>query len=171
MARRPFVRGRGGPKRTTTWFQFLPTDITLASAGTATLVFTLNAAALALRPFTIVRSHFRFFLRSDQAAAIEQQAIAVGLAVVLDQAAAVGVAAVPTPATDMASDLWFVHSTMFGDESNLTDRTRSGVGWSVDSKAMRKMDIGQDLALVVEGGGIGAGMIVSIAGRMLVKNN
>ncbi len=51
---RSFVRG---PKRVSTWFQFLPVDTTIAS-GAATVFFTLNAAALALRPFTVVRTYF-----------------------------------------------------------------------------------------------------------------
>ncbi len=160
-----------GPKRTTTWFGFEAVGTTMTAEG-GTLQFTLNAAALALRPFTIVRSHFMLALRSDQAAAIEEQTIAFGIAVVSDQAAAVGVSAIPTPITEAASDLWFVHQWMFADESNLTDRTRSGTFLAVDSKAMRKCDIGQDIVVVSEmDTGTGGGVVLRVAGRMLVKNN
>ena len=169
MASRKFVRS--GPKRLTSWFQFSPSSTALGVSTSAVLVSSLNAAALALRPFTIVRSHFVFQLDSDQAAAIEIQAISHGLAIVSDQASAVGITAIPTPTTEAASNLWFMHSYAFVDESNLTDRTRGVTRWSVDSKAMRKVEVGQDMVSVVEGGGIGFGMNILIAGRVLVKHN
>ena len=47
-------------------------------------------------------------VESDQSAATELFIGNLGLAVVSDQATAVGVTAVPTPATDRGSDLWFL---------------------------------------------------------------
>ena len=107
MARRQFARGAAAisQKRLTSWFQFQPIRVTGAAGGT--IMFSLNAAALALRPFTIVRSRFEVGIISDQTAATEDQLGAIGMAVVSDQAVAVGVTAVPTPITDMGSDLWF----------------------------------------------------------------
>ncbi len=168
MARRHVVTRSA--KRLTSWFFFQHAEATLTAVG-GTILFSLNAAALALRPFTVVRSHFELAMRSDQAAAIEQQRSSFGMAVVSDQASAAGVASVPTPFTDMASDLWFVHRNLFGDESALTDRTRSQTLVSVDSKAMRKVDIGQDIIVVVEFASGGSGLILAVAGRMLVKVN
>ncbi len=171
--RREYVRGASAisQKRFTSWFQFLSTEVTMSATG-GTIIFSLNAAALALRPFTVVRSRFELMLRSDQAAAIEAQAAAFGMAVVSDQAVAVGVTAVPTPSTDMASDLWFVHQNIFADESALTDRTRSSTKVSIDSKAMRKVDIGQDVAFVSENDtGLGQGFTITFGGRMLIKVN
>ncbi len=110
-------------------------------------------------------------MKSDQAAAVENQVAGFGFAVVSDQAVAVGVTAVPTPITEMGSDLWFLHQIIMGDESKLTDRTTSATRMSVDSKAMRKVDIGQDLVGVAEHSGVGGGLIFFAAGRMLVKNN
>ena len=158
-------------RRLTSWFQFVPADTTLGGASVA-LVFSLNAAALALRPFTVVRSHFVVKVRSDQAAAIEQQNVGFGIAVVSDQAVAIGVTAVPTPITEMGSNLWFQHALIFSDESALTDRTRPAVGKDLDSKAMRKVEIGQDIIVVLETSpSIGNGAIVTVGGRMLIKNN
>ena len=136
-----------------------------------TALILLNAGALALRPFTIVRSRFELQLRSDQAAAIEIQWASFGAAVVSDQASAAGVASVPTPFTDMASDLWFVHQNLYGDESALTDRTRSATRVSIDSKAMRKVDIGQDIVIVGELHNGSNGALMASSGRMLVKVN
>ncbi len=166
MAGKRFARGA---RRLTTWLQFQPQATTLGAGGSS-LVFSLNAAALAARPFTVVRSHFEVALQSDQAAAVEVQAAGFGIAVVSDQAVAIGVTAIPTPITEAGSHLWFVHQFCFADESNLTDRTRSGGHWSIDSKAMRKVDVGSDIVVVFENDTL-VGSIMRIAGRMLVKNN
>ncbi len=167
--RRDFARGAAAisRRRETLWFDFQPTAFTMTAAG-GTLIFNLNAAALALRPFTIVRTHLEIALRSDQAAAIETQTAALALAVVSDQASAIGVTALPTPITDMGSDLWFLYQLMFADESNLTDRTRNGQFYSVDSKAMRKVEDGQDIVMVAEQA-ITNGVEVSVGGRLLIK--
>ena len=171
--RRDFARGAAAIRtsRLTSWFQFQPIEVTLATNAVDTLAFTLNAAALALRPFTIVRTHFQLTLRSDQAAAIELQTMAIGMAVVSDEATAVGITAIPSASINAASNLWFLHSWINGDESALTDRTRSQTNMRLDSKAMRKVEVGQDLAVVVSGGRIGSGMITDLMGRMLIKNN
>ena len=108
--RRDFVRGAVAirQKRLTSWFQFQPGRTAFSSVG-GTVLFSLNAAALALRPFTIVRTRFLVSVVTDQVAADELVLGALGMAVVSDQAVAIGVTAVPTPITDMGSDLWFVH--------------------------------------------------------------
>ncbi len=155
-------------KRQTTWFQFAPVEQTVTSG--AALVFSLNAAALAMRPFTIVRAHFEIMIRSDQAAAVEQQLAGIGMAVVSDEAVAVGVSAVPTPITEMASHLWFLHRLIFADASTLTDRTIPAKSLTIDSKAMRKVEVGSDIILAVEHT-VGGGWIMDIGGRLLVKNN
>ncbi len=174
MAHSPRFRGNGRrstAKRLSTWFFFTGTTTTLTAAG-GTIIYTLNAAALALRPFTFVRSYFELQIISDQAAAVESQGGAFGLAIVSDQAAAAGVASVPTPVTEAGSDLWFVHKWYHGDESKLTDKTTSATRISIDSKAMRKVDVGQDLVVVAEMDTVlGGGQIVSVAGRMLAKVN
>ena len=175
MARRAFRPGAAAisQKRLTSWFQFLPASAALSVTG-GTLMFSLNAAALALRPFTIVRTRFLVGIVSDQAAASEDYAAAFGMAVVSDEAVAVGVTAVPTPITQMASDFWFVHQMMFGsflfgDVTGFNESVMTQ--YEIDSKAMRKVDIGQDLVVVAEFSTVGSGSIVTAGGRMLVKVN
>ncbi len=172
--RREFVRGAAAisSKRLTSWFEFLPINDTETASG-GTIIYSLNAAALALRPFTIIRTRWKYLVVSDQAAAVETQAGAIGMAVVSDQAVAVGVTAVPTPITDMGSDLWFLHEVFMGRESNLTDRAQPAFGGTIDSKAMRKVDIGQDLVVVSElsANVSSGGYVLSQGGRMLVKVN
>ena len=157
-----------GPKRLTSWFQFQPVEITFTAVGGA-IFGTLNAAALALRPFTIVRTHLELQLQSDQAAAVERQFACFGACIVSEQATGVGVAAVPTPFTDMGSELWFVHKVLYGDESKLTDKATSATRVSIDSKAMRKVNEGEDLAFVGEFATGGAGFQMVAGGRFLVK--
>ena len=162
---------RGGVRRQSLWIGFGSNQVTLTSLG-GTITHALNAAALALRPFTIVRTLFVFDLRSDQAAAVEQQAANFGIAVVSDQALAVGITAVPTPVTDIGSDLFFAFIAMYADESSLTDRTRGSSKYLLDSKAMRKVPDDADLAVVAEADtAVAAGCILRMTGRMLVKLN
>jgi len=155
-------------KRKSTWLFFQQADLNMSAVGGG-IFGSLNAAALALRPFTVVRSHFQLFLRSDQAAALEEQYVSFGACVVSDQASAIGITAVPTPFTDMGSDLWYTHLNLFGDESSLTDRTRPGTQAFIDSKAMRKVDVGQDVMILGEFATGGQGVIFTAAGRILVK--
>ncbi len=170
MAGRRFTRGvRRGPVRQTQWGFLQDGNVTMTGGG-GTLIGSGNAELLDQVPFTIVRVHMDCWLRSDQAAAIENQSAMIGWAVVSDQAVAIGVTAIPTPLTDMGSDLWFLHKTMFADESNLTDRTRSGQYFSVDSKAMRKVEEGQDIVIVSElGAASEGGVILTTAARFLIK--
>jgi len=170
MAGRHVAR-RSGPRRLTTWFQFQPIALSQASSSGANLLFSLNAAALALRPFTIVRTYLEATLGSDQAGAIESQQIGLGMAVVSDQAVAIGITAVPTPITDMASPFWFLHRLIYADESSLAGSVRSDTRVSIDSKAMRKVEVGQDVIMVSEGAGLAAGFNLIVGGRLLIKNN
>ncbi len=158
-----------GLRRKSVWFQFAPAVNTMTAAG-GTIFFSLNAAALALRPFTVVRSHFELFVTSDQEAATEDQVIGAGIAVVSDQAVAVGVSAVPTPITEMGSDLWFVHRIAYAGFILVTSgMAERGTRVSIDSKAMRKVGVGQDIVVVGEFSAAGSGVQLFIGGRMLVK--
>ncbi len=169
MARSRMIRTRG-KKRLSTWFSIDFDSTTFTVAG-GSILSSLNAAALALRPFTVVRTHLEVMMISDQAAAVEFQAGAIGLSVVSDQASAAGVSSVPTPVTDIGSDLWFVHQVLYSDESNLTDRTRNASRYSIDSKAMRRVDGDQDIVIVGELSATGSGFVLFTAGRMLIKTN
>ena len=168
MARaRRVVRG-SRTVRETLWLGIAPTNTNLA-ASAAALVSSLNAAALALRPFTIVRTHLSWNVRTDQEAASEFYAAAVGIAVVSDQASTVGVTAVPTPVTDIDSDMFFLWDAMFG--RFVISQGTDGIFARVDSKAMRKVNGDQDIVFVIEDEAvIGTdGVNVTMMGRMLVK--
>jgi len=164
-----------GPKRSTQWLFMDPSRNTMAAASTAVFRSSLNAAALALRPFTVVRSIITLTLGSDQQAASEDYDAAFGMCVVSDQARAIGVTAIPTPMTDLGSDLWFFHQILSGSFNFVTGIGIDAQGivptahQTFESKAMRKVEEGQDLAVVVETSAISLGAIMYSAGRILIK--
>ena len=158
-------------RRETAWLQFVPT-VQVLTAVNGTIIFTLNAAALALRPFTVVRTRFMVYLRSDQTAAAEDQVVGLGHAVVSDEAVAVGVTAVPTPIAQLGSDLWFaidVLATGVQDAAGGTSGGIRGITRFLDSRAMRKVAVGQDIVSVAEFSSQGQGLQIIWGGRMLVK--
>jgi len=157
--------------RTTLWLFIAPVEGVLTATG-GTLFTTLNAAGLALRPFTIIRTHMEFLLSSDQAIASEIQVAAWGACVVSDQAVAAGVGSVPTPDTDAGSDFWFAHKWMMNKHEFRTGvgAGRIGTSFSLDSKAMRKVDEGEDIITVGEvDTSTSSGVSLIAAGRMLIK--
>ncbi len=173
MARRTrLIRGVQRSVRETLWIDVSTVETTLAGAPTAVLANSLNAAALALRPFTITRTRGVMHTRSDQTTGSESYGVDLGMAVVSDQAVGIGVTAVPTPLTDKGSDLFFVYEQQFG---RLQIGSGAGTGIPVepghflqwDSKAMRRVNNDQDIILVVENEL--NGVIVITSARMLIK--
>ena len=164
---------RNASKRMSSWFTIDLASTAIAS-NTAVLVSSYSAAALAKRPFTIVRTQLTIHLTTDQLAASEFQAVALGMCVVSDQASAIGVSAVPTPDTDSASDLWYLHRWLF-DQFDFGDATgfqsNAGLFLHIDSKAMRKVNDDEDSILVVESGAISSGSLLVVGGRQLIKEH
>ncbi len=160
--------------RETLWVGSAVVQTTLAAASTAVQVFTFAAGILALRPFTIIRTRGGWFIQSDQLAATERHQVALGSAVVTEQANAVGVTAVPTPATDVSSDAFFVYETHLGSFDIATAvgfnaGNASGIFKEFDSKAMRKVEDGFDLSTVIETFATSSGALVEVSQRMLIK--
>ena len=174
MVRR-FSRGRGrlGSDRIMSW---LPIDIASFSVSAAgTIVNSLTTAEKARRPFTVIRTHLEVAMNTDQIIASEDQIGAVGMCVVSDQAVAIGAMAVPTPVTDLDSDLWFVHQLMFGEFVFMTAagfQARTSVRTTIDSKAMRKVDDSEDLIMVAQSSSaLGEGITMITGGRLLIKEH
>jgi len=169
-SRHGFVTRRGVTRRETIWISNQPATTPVAG-NTAILLSVLNAAALALRPFTIVRTRGRIGCFSDQVSADENYGVAYGLAVVSEQASAIGVTAIPTPITDMGSDLFFAYDGLAGRFSFVSAvgfHPNAGQWKDIDSKAMRRVNADQDLVSVVEANS-GIGQNFFDAWRMLIK--
>ncbi len=166
-----FIRRGGVMRRESLWFAGFPAITAMGAASTAVLVGSLNAAALALRPFTIVRTRGTLFMQSDQQIASEDQDVAFGQAVVSDQAVAIGITAIPTPSTDDGSDLWFVYERLFNSLVFATAAAfdRIGVERVVDSRAQRKVQDGEDMIIVAETSSISSGAALFNYTRVLIK--
>jgi len=159
-------------RRQTAWVFVAETNSTIAGATTALLIGTANAALLALRPFTIVRTRGFLHVHSDQEAASENYGGSIGYSVVSDQAVAIGITAVPTPTTDRGSDLFFVYESLWS--RLVVTPAGTGVGAvfiQYDSKAMRKVEDGQDLAVVIETASIVSSGVFLHGARILIKLN
>ena len=160
-------------RRENLWLGGVVSQTSIAAASTATLITSLNAAALALRPFTIVRTRGSLLILSDQLVATEDQEVGWGMSVVSDQAAAIGVTAVPTPVTDSDSDLFFAYEMLLGSFSFLTSagfqQLALGDAMRIDSKAMRKVSDSEDMISVAETSATSEGTLLISFFRTLVK--
>ncbi len=167
----PFQRHRSivkAPKRQTIW---LGVDIALSAvAGNATILLaSLNAAALAVRPFTVVRTHLLIHWESDQEAASESPSGAYGMVVTSEQASTA--TTIPGPISEIDSSGFFVWSPLFanfliGDATGFI--SPRGYTVLVDSKAMRKVGPNEQIRMRVENT-TAVGAFVTMLGRMLVK--
>ncbi len=171
VTRRSF-RGGSVQRRKTIWIGITPTTTTLDGPSGVLLFTGLGAAALALRPFTVIRVRGMHHVSSDQEVSDELQQVALGFAVVSDQALAAGVGSVPTPFTEIGSDLWFSHNMLMTEFLLGTAVGFSGdygVSAEFGSKAMRKVQEGEDIAAVIETSSVSSGTIYQKAGRMMLK--
>ena len=166
MARR-YPRAVQGPKRTTVWIGF-NVGYSILVGSSLQLIASLNAAALALRPFTVIRTRLDMHFGTDQEAADELPSGAMGLIVVNDKAAAAGIASVPTPITDQGSDLWYLFAEQYGKFGG-TAVEEQGRLMQVDSKGMRKVEDGQDNIIALETPSFVNSAVSIIGGRTLIK--
>ncbi len=169
-----FTRVGGVKRRETQWLDIPGSVQTLASPSSAVNLNLLTTAEKALRPFTVVRTRGVFAINTDQVAASEFQSMALGFCVVSDQAAAIGITALPTPITDQESDLWFVYEQLMAQFEFFTAAGFDSQGATFkeyDSRAMRKVEDGQDIAIVAESDitGLTLGLQVRHGGRLLIK--
>ena len=172
-ARRSGFILRGGRNvRQMLWIPLATFSSNAIAVSSAVLISSLNAAALALTPFTIVRTRGQIFVASDQVANSENQAINYGHIVVSEQASAIGITAVPTPITEAGSDFHVFESLMARVQvATAVSMFEIGASKEINSKAMRKVDSGEDLIEVVEtpAGGPTQGIEFRSYWRALIK--
>ncbi len=180
MARRHFGGSsfrRQGPKRATQWLASADVTAVTALSGAASILdqsFTGAQFEALGGPVTIVRVRGELYIQSDQVAAAERPFGAMGFAVVSEQARAAGIASLPSPITDEASDLFFVMqyweaASWVGNAASPATVMKRFV---YDSKAMRKVPDGAALVVTMENAalaGIGAQYINKF--RVLIKLN
>jgi len=165
-----FILRGGVRRRESLWVGGSAVAVVLSGPAVTSLTHVMNAAFLALRPFTIVRTRGMWLCQSDQVAASESFIGNQGHCVVSDQAVAGGVGVIPTPATERGSDLFFVHQSWVGGVDLV------GTSWAADltpqhydSRAMRRVDDDSQVVVTVEAGLIGTGVLITNTFRRLIK--
>ncbi len=167
------VRRRGGvvgvaQRRQTLWaFSADESGFTDVVGSGVDFQSSLNAAALALRPFTIIRTVGYLAMISDQVAASEQPFGAWGVAVVSDQAVAAGVAALPSPITDEGSDLWLAYQGLAAPMVAGPAMPGPSIV-QFDSRGQRKVEEGQDIVSMFENASV-VGLRYVVKYRFLLK--
>ena len=115
---------------------------------------------------TVLRTRARIFVISDQVATDEDQTGVFGMIVITDRAAAAGAASIPGPSTDGGDDGWFVHQLIV---QSFIPGGESGHAYDIDSKAMRKVEDGGVIAIMVENSHVTLGLGIITAVRLLAK--
>ena len=173
VVRRSFGSSRVSQRRKTVWLASLDsTTITTLAAATAVLDQAFNGSQItSLGPLTIVRTIGTLWVKTDQVAATEIPFGALGMSVVSEQARVAGVASIPTPITDEASDLFFVYKA-WAASLLLADAT--GVAtyvdrYDFDSRAQRKVQDGEAIVITLENASSVHAIGYVLKYRMLVK--
>ena len=164
----------GVARRKTQWVASVDvTAVTNIAANTILLDSVSNAAVLSLRPFTVVRVRGTLWVQSDSEAADRTPFGAVGFAVVSDNAASIGVTAVPHPIADEDSSLWFVYQYFLASRTFVSAAGIQGTEdwgrYDFDSKAMRKVEVGSTIATVIQNRAAVGGVNYIWKYRYLVK--
>jgi len=147
---RTFTRG---PRSATDWSASTPLAAYITLAGTSAILDQIFIPVPGGE--TVLRTRGIFTYMSDQAAANENVIGAIGIGVVSEQAATVGITAVPHPSTDASWGGWLFHS-YFGERVQFVSAVGvlSGSSFAqhivIDSKAMRKVGEDYRLVMVVE---------------------
>jgi len=170
MARRPFrSRLAQRPRSALNWFGSADfTAVSGLASGAAVLDQSLTVGVDA----TVMRTRGRLFVRTDQQVATEDVIGSLGFAVVSAQALAAGVGSIPTPQTDIASDLWFLYDSFTAGFTRASDIGIANNSWHMvefDSKAMRKVNSTEAVVVVLENASGTTGLIYTIQFRMLIK--
>ncbi len=116
---------------------------------------------------TVRRTRGIFSIASDQAVAIEQQTGAFAMMKVNDIALAAGAASIPGPFTDNSDDAWFVWQGFC--QKTVANATAGivSVQYEFDSKAMRTVEEGFGLAVMIENAHAGHALSVMLTMSML----
>ena len=148
------------------------TGSTTIVGSTVQLLSVLNAAALAVRPFTILRTRLLVTFMSDQITVSETPFGSYGEIIVEDNASAIGVTAVPDPSSisgdpDADWHVWQACHHAVKEASAVGFTWGGGSQYVVDSKAMRKVGANQDLISVFASENVGADL--NVQGRILIQ--
>ncbi len=143
---RSFSTRRRAP---TSWSRTVSAATLTVAASTKAVfsTFTLNNPGIGE---TVRRTRGQLWISTDQAAAVEEQAGALGFVVVSDLAIAAGAASIPGPFTDGNDDGWFVWQSFFHSGTANSSGMNNGQVFEFDSKAMRRVEEGFGISIMIE---------------------
>ena len=150
---RHFNRGRGGfgrgMRQRTSWQRTVPAAAVAVGPQTSVLINTFGAEAIA-EEGTVRRTLLALRVTSDQTASEELQIGAVGMHIANDQAVAAGAGSLLRPVTDADDEAWFLWSPINQRNNAAAIDTDSGHLYMIDSKAQRKVELGQSIVTLIE---------------------
>ena len=146
-------------RQPSSWSRVIPQQTSLVAAATKVLVNIIVLSNPGIGE-TVRRTRGLIMVKSDQSAAEEQQFGAVGFVVVNDLAIAAGAAAIPGPFSEQDDDGWYVWQPLF---SSFESGETSAQFYPFDSKAMRRVEEGFSVAVMVENASATTGLEVAIA--------
>ena len=169
MARQRIARVRRSSTSNKAWAGTVTATATTVPAASKVLVggFSLSNPNI---DETILRVVGALAVSSDQQAASELQLGGFGMILVSDAAVAVGITAIPGPVTDIADDGWFVYVPI---SQHMTFISAVGVLpevahiYQFDSRAKRRVQEGQQIAIVAENAHATHGFKLTTTLRML----
>ncbi len=152
-AGRSFRRSGGN----TDWARLVSTVSTTLAANTKIIAATFQLSNPGIGE-TVRRTRGRFMVVSDQVSFVEDHLGAMGMMIVNDVAAGIGITAIPGPVTEAGDDGWFVWEPLVACSQMNPTATSSGIGsgsmamcsFEFDSKAMRRVEEGFQMVMVVE---------------------
>ena len=168
MARRNVVQlGRSRSRRLTSW-EFGPIG-TIAPVDTGTSRVFPTGAEATEDGLTLVRLFVSLsFITSTETSVSNSMAYTFGICLVFQNAAGIGVTAIPAPLTDIQWDGWIMHrqGLVYGGQAGAIQ----SLTHQIDSKAMRKWKRTDNLVAVIETVETGVSSFTSILqSRSLVK--
>ena len=169
MGRRFHAVNRGGKRRQTDWVASADQGFLAVAAGAKLIQQSLPISAAGLSGATVVRSRGASSFTPQVLSGDVDIVGAWGMGIVSNEAFAAGAASIPGPWTNADWDGWFVWepiSYLF-EVTDDVGRLLVGVQVPFDSKAMRKVDGGETMVVMVESQA--SAMEASINFRLLFK--
>ncbi len=168
-ARRTAGVGRGR-RQPTNWARTVASGLTVLPASSKVLLASVVLSNPGINE-TIRRTRGIVLVTSDQGSIQEEQLGAVGAMLVTDTAVGAGVASLPDPVTDANDDGWFVWLPFMQiSGAQVTAGTASQTAmnrYEFDSKAMRRMEEGYQVAFVAANASATRGLSIAITISLL----
>ena len=141
----------GGRRRApSTWSRFVSVAPVTVPAATKVLIASLVLNNVGISE-TVRRTRGMVMIGSDQVSVVENQLGSLGMIVVTELALSVGAASLPGPVTQLDDDGWFVWQPFMAKQNLLAQpMSQSKAVFEFDSKAMRRVEDGYAIAVMIE---------------------